>query len=101
MPTIQSRKYPDNIQFVDSGTWAEMQKKGIARRFRVTDDSDLADAIIEKPNIIMDLTQGETETPEPNRAEIKAKLDELEVEYNTRASTDSLLLLLNENEPTK
>ena len=100
MPTIQSRKYPDNIQFVDSGTWAEMQKKGIARRFRVTDDSDLADAIIEKPEIV-DFTKEEFEEKEPDRQAIKDRLTELEVEYNTRASTDSLLLLLNENEPNK
>ena len=101
MPTIQSRKYPDNIQFVDSGTWAEMQKKGIARRFRVTDDSDLADAIIEKPQVVIDLTTEEVKETEPDRQAIKDRLTELEVEFNTRASTDSLLLLLNENEPTK
>jgi len=98
MPTIQSKKYPDNIQYVTAETWAMMQDKGLARRFKVTDDSDLHDAI-PAPTEIVDFNEAiEEEEGEPDRDEIKAKLDELGVEYRNNAPTVKLLDLLNETE---
>lgn len=101
MPTIQSRKYPDNIQFVDAEAWKEMQEKGLARRFKVIDDNDLAETIVGTPEQIVDFSDNaptkSTDTVEKvlSREEIKAALDKHEQEYNTRAKTDKLLDQLN------
>ena len=100
MPTIQSRKY-DNVQFVDAETWREMQEKGIARRFKVIDDGDMAETVIPAPESIINFMDNDipkhTDKVEKvlSREEIKAALDEKEIEYNTRATTDKLLQLLN------
>lgn len=97
MPTIQSRKYPDNIQFVTADAWEnEFKPKGLARRFRVIDDSDIQDTVIPAPESITNFGPIEdTVAPVLERQEIKDKLDLLEVEYNPRASTEKLLELLN------
>jgi len=47
MPTIVSRKNEDNIQLVSPEIWKQMQDKGLARRFKVIDDSDIANTIKE------------------------------------------------------
>ena len=103
MPTVKSRKYPDNVQFIDSQAWELMQEKGLSRRYIVIDDSDMADTVVGTPEKIIDFA--DTDMPQPediiekvlSRDEIKEELDNIEVEYNTRASTDKLLELLNQN----
>lgn len=93
MPQIQSRKYPENQQYVDPETWDLMQKKGLSRRFKIVDDHDLHATITRAPLDIVDFTKEEM-----SREEIKAKLDELEIEYNKYANTETLLILLNDNQ---
>ena len=99
MPTIESKKY-ENTQYISPKGWDEMKEKGIARRFKVIDDSDLQDAIkgsknIQLSEVINNLSPSETLKSElSERDEIKAALDEKGVEYNTRASTENLKKLL-------
>lgn len=101
MPTIQSKKYENNVQFVDAETWKSMQEKGIARRFKVIDDGDMAETVIPAPEQIIEFN--DTDLPEQedrveeilSRDDIKRLLDEKGIEYNTRATTDKLLNLLN------
>jgi len=102
MPTIQSRKYEDNVQFVTSEAWKQMQDKGIARRFKVIDDGDIQETVIGTPEQIVDFADNKeidfvdkTVEKVMSRDEIKTELDKLDVEYNTRASTDKLLEILN------
>ena len=57
MPTIQSRKYPENEQFVTVETWKAMEEKGIARRFRVIDDGDMQDTVIATPLSFTDFSK--------------------------------------------
>ena len=109
MPTIQSKKYPtdEHTQFVSAGEWEIMKKKGLARRYTVIDDGDLQETVIPAPQAITDFKQSMTdlETPIevekielPERDYIKDELDKLGVEYNTRATTESLYKKLKENE---
>lgn len=104
MPTIQSKKYPEKtMQFVDSKTWNTMQEKGLANRYRVVDDDDLQETIIPTPEKIIEFS--DTDIPETkdnveeilSREDIKKLLDEKEIPYNTRAKTDTLQKLLNDN----
>lgn len=106
MPLIQSRKYPDNEQFIDAGAWKVMQEKGLARRFRVVDDNDLRETVIPAPKSIVEFGNEEVSSPaddtvekipEMARQDIKDELDKLGVEYNTRATTDKLYGLYIEN----
>jgi hypothetical protein len=104
MPTIQSRKYPDNEQFVTVKTWKEMEEKGLARRYRVVDDGDMHDTVIATPLSFTDFSkppevEDENDNPELDREELKAWLDEQEIEYNPRASTEKLNQLYIENQP--
>ena len=99
MPTIQSRKYPDNEQFVTVEAWKKMEEKGLARRFRIVDDGDMQDTVIPTPLNFTDFSKPPVEEKEPDREELKAWLDEQEIEYNPRASTDKLNQLYIENQP--
>ena len=110
MPTIQSRKYPDNEQFVTVEAWKTMEEKGLARRFRIVDDGDMQDTVIPTPLNFTDFSKPATVTleeeidvidaiEEMTRDELKAWLDEQEIEYNPRASTDKLNQLYIENQP--
>ena len=100
MPTIESKKFPDNVQFVTADIWRIMQEKGLARRFKVIDDSDTEDTIIPTPEKIVDfVTPNEAEEASIekilSRDEIKEALNEKGIEYNSRTSTEKLLKLLN------
>ena len=92
MPTVESKKY-GTVQFIDVETWNKWKETGRYMHFKVIDNSDLHDTITSKPDIV-DFTQ----EPEPDRKEIRAKLDELEVEYRKNAPTSQLLDILNEHE---
>jgi len=104
MPTIQSRKYPENEQFVTVETWKEMEEKGLARRFRVVDDGDMQDTVIATPLSFTDFSKPpEVEDEQSNlfdinREEIKAWLDEHEIVYSMRASTAKLYQLYLDNQ---
>lgn len=101
MPTIQSKKYPDNIQFVDVEAWNMMKEKGLARRFNIIDDGDIAETVIAAPEEIINFSDAGAASPDDtvekvlSREEIKAELDKHEQEYNTRVSTDKLQEQLN------
>jgi len=100
MPTIESKKFPDNVQFVTADIWRIMQEKGLARRFKVIDDSDTEDTIIPTPEKIVDFATPNEAEEAPiekilSRDEIKEALNEKHIEYNSRASTEKLLKLLN------
>ena len=99
MPTIQSRKYPDNEQFVTVEAWKTMEEKGIARRFKVVDDGDMQDTVIATPLSFTDFSKPPEETNEDmNREDLKTWLDEHDIEYNIRASTPKLYQLYIENQ---
>ena len=69
MPTIQSRKFPENKQYIDPNGWDEMIKKGLAGRFRIIDDQDLQDTVTKAPEVVnMETIEiKEVEEDEPNR----------------------------------
>jgi len=103
MPTIQSRKYPENEQFVTVETWKEMEEKGIARRFKVVDDGDMQDTVIATPLSFTDFSkppevEAENDNPELGREQIKVWLDEHEIEYSMRASTPKLYQIYLDNQ---
>jgi len=99
MPTIQSKKYPDNVQYITSEGWEDFRRLGWDRRWKIIDDSDIRGTVTSTPEVI--------DFAEPqeilDREAIKAQLDEL-VEnetiepYNVRAATDKLNKLLKENQ---
>ena len=71
---------------------------------KILDDADMVETIVGTPEQIVEFSdtaelQHDTQVEKVlSREEIKAELDRLEVEYNTRASTDKLLELLKENQ---
>ena len=99
MPTIQSRKYPDNEQFVTVEAWKTMQEKGFDRRFRVVDDGDMQDTVIATPLSFTDFSKPpQTENEDMNREDLKTWLDKHEIEYNIRTSTPKLYQLYLDNQ---
>ena len=90
MPTIQSKKYEDHVHYVTVESWQVFKDKGLDTRYKVIDDSDIQDTVIETPQAFT-----ETVSFELSRDELKAALDEAEVEYNPRTSTDKLKELYN------
>ncbi len=100
MPTIEGKKNPENVQFVTADVWKIMKDKGLDRRYNLVDDNDIQQTVIPTPESIVNFPES-VEIPKQNiepilsREEIKAQLDEKEIEYNTRASTEKLLELLN------
>ena len=99
MPTIQSRKYPENEQFVTVETWKEMEEKGFARRFKVVDDGDMQDTVIATPLSFTDFSKPpEIDNSKLGREQIKAWLDEHEIEYSMRASTPKLYQIYLDNQ---
>lgn len=105
MPTIESRKYPGNIQFIDAAGWEMMKQKGLHRRYKVIDDGDIQETVIPAPESIVDFQDTQEMGNELNdtvkeieltREEIKAKLDDLGIVYNTRLGTNKLLELLKD-----
>lgn len=99
MPTIQSRKYPDNEQFVTVEAWKTMEEKGIARRFKVVDDGDMQDTVIATPLSFTDFSKPpQAENEDMNREDLKKWLDKHEIEYNIRTSTPKLYQLYIENQ---
>ena len=108
MPTIQSRKFPDNEQFVTVETWKTMEEKGLARRFRIVDDGDMQDTVIPTPLNFTDFSkplktvedyQERKKIINLDRVTLRQWLDEHEIEYNTRATTNTLEQLYLENQP--
>ena len=94
MPLIQSKKYPDNEQFVTVEEWKIMQDKGFDRRYRIVDDGDIQDTVIAKPASfsevinVKDFTK--KEPPEMTKAEIKTELDALEIDYSEKDNKETL-----------
>ena len=84
MPLIQNRKSKVE-EFVTTDDWIDMQKSGMAGRFTVVDDKDLQETVIKKPEIFETI-----EEILPDREGMKKFLDEREVEYNPRWSTDKI-----------
>ena len=100
MPTIQSKKYPDNVQYIDSEGWENFKRLGKDRLFTILDSGDIEQTVIPAPEQIIDFVKPESPQAENvekvlSREEIKAELDKHEQEYNTRASTDKLNEQLN------
>jgi len=102
MPTIQSRKYPENEQFISVETWKKMGKKGLASRFRVVDDGDMQDTVIAAPSSFTDFSKppevnnlGDTEM---DREELKKWMDDHNIEYPSRISTPKLYQLYLDNQ---
>ena len=111
MPTIQSRKYPDNEQFVTAKDWKEMEEKGFARRFKIVDDGDMQDTVIATPLSFTDFSKplevinnnvDNLEEIFPyaglSRDDLKEWLDKREIEYNPRTPTDKLYQLYLDNQ---
>lgn len=94
MPTIESKKY-GHTQFVDVETWNNFKKLGKDRYFKIVDDSDLRETVIPAPESITDFRVELPEKPIevekiPDREEIKQWLTDNDIEFNSKASTDSL-----------
>ena len=96
MPTIQSRKYEDHIQYVTPETWELMKQKGLARRHRVLDEDDLKEAVGDTSPISFEqVINTMVEEEELSREEMIALLDEKEIEYSKYYSTNKLKELLD------
>ena len=94
MPTIQSKKYPDNERFVTVEDWKKLQDTGRARHFKVVDDGDMQDTVIATPMSFTDFSkQPEEETEDMNREDLKKWMDEHEIAYSPRISTPKLYQL--------
>ena len=77
-----------------------MQDKGLDRRFRIIDDGDMQETVIETPHAFREeiSTTDEPEDRAMKREELKAELDKIKgLEYNPRTSTDKLYQLYIEN----
>ena len=99
MPIIQSRKYPENEQFVSVETWKKMEEKGLASRFRVVDDGDMQDTVIAAPSSFTDFSKPpEVKTEEMGREELKKWMDDHNIEYHSRISTPKLYQLYLDNQ---
>lgn len=104
MPIIQSRKYrnDDHNQFVSADTWALLKKKGLDRRYRIVDDDDIHETVIQAPESITNFSQPIESTIEEvremSRDDLKVWLTENEIEFNVRASTDKLYELYLSNQ---
>ena len=103
MPTIQSKKYEDHVHYISVEDWQVMKDKGFDRRFKVIDDKDIQDTVIETPQAFSPIV--EEMEQEMNREELKKWLDEHDIEYSPRTITgklyqlylDNKLYILNEN----
>ena len=101
MPLIQSKKYPEHEHFVTVEDWKIMQDKGLNRRFRIVDDGDIQDTVIAKPASFAEVINPTIENfaePEMTRDDLKKWLDDNEIEYNTRTSTEKLNQLYIDNQ---
>ena len=49
MPTIVSKKNENNIQAVSIDIWNKMKQNGMARRFKILNDSDIVGTVKETP----------------------------------------------------
>ena len=98
MPTIQSKRYPDNIQFIDSEGWENFRRLGKDRNFKIIDDNDLQETVIPTPERIIELAEPiEVEKIELTKKEIIEELDKLEVDYNSKLTKVELLEILKES----
>ena len=95
MPTIRSKKYENHLQYVTVETWQKMKAKGFDRRFKIIDDADIQNTVIEAPQAFSPIII--EEEPEMDREELKKWLDERNIEYNPRTSTEKLNILYLEN----
>ena len=112
MPTIQSKKYPNNEQFITVEAWKIFQDTGRSRHFKVVDDGDMQDTVIavpgsftdfSKPPVVMEEEEDEPdfsdkETEEMNREDLKKWLTEHEIEFSPRISTPKLYQLYLDNQ---
>ena len=81
-------------------TWQEFKDKGLDLRFKVIDDSDIQDTVIQTPQTFTEPVSFIEETIRDEvltREELKAALDTAEVDYNPRISTDKLNQLYLDN----
>ena len=97
MPTIQSKKYEDHVQYITIETWGNFKRLGKDRLFKIIDDKDIQDTVIETPQSFIEPVSFDT-ILEWSRDELKAELDKLEVEYNPRTSTEKLNQLYLDNQ---
>jgi hypothetical protein len=99
MPTIQSKKYEDHVHYVTVEAWQVFKKKGLDRRYKVIDDSDIQDTVIKTPQAFEPIAfdNGLPISTELSRDEIKDLLTDKDVEFNPRSSTDKLKELLNQS----
>ena len=97
MPTIQSKKYEDHVQYITIETWENFKRLGKDRLFKIIDDKDIQDTVIETPQAFSPESIQEMEEPEMNREELKKWLGEHEIEYSPRTITGKLYQLYLDN----
>jgi hypothetical protein len=101
MPTIVSRKHEDNIQLVTPEIWQMMKENGMARRFKILDDSDITDTV--KPRIPDEVKDFMNIEPEKivkplealNIPELKSLLKEAGIKYEHGHENQYYIDLIN------
>lgn len=95
MPTLQSRTHEDNIQVVTPEIWKQMQEKGLARRFKIIDNTDI-EPEIEVPLEVKNFMEEPKAITFENCtvAELKEMLDEKGIEYPKNAKKQELIDLI-------
>ena len=103
MPTIQSKQFPGNEQFVPADTWKKMKELGRAKDFKIIDDGDMQDTVIAVPMSFTDFSKPtepgmwDKKEEEMNREDLKKWLTEHEIEFSPRISTPKLYQLYLDN----
>ncbi len=103
MPTIQSKKYEDYVHYVTVEQWQVFKDKGLANRYKVIDDSDIQDTVIETPQAFSPIHDfGEPYTVHSidfmTKEKIKTWLSEHDVEYDSKAKKEELYQLYLDNQ---
>ncbi len=106
MPTIQSKKYEDHVHYITVEDWQTMKDKGFDRRFKVIDDSDIQDTVIETPQAFEPLHTLQMEEPDATihsidfmtKEVIKTWLSEHDIEYDSKAKKEEIYQLYLDNQ---